>query len=79
MIADGGENCGGDLDAGLFFDAAYTEDKKYFATNTLSNKYIWGTGMGIDFVTYYDSVFRFEIAMNDLKEKGFFLHFTAPI
>ncbi len=63
----------------LFFDAAYTEDKKYFATNTLSNKYIWGTGMGIDFVTYYDSVFRFEIAMNDLKEKGFFLHFTAPI
>ncbi len=63
----------------LFFDAAYTEDKKHFATNPLSNKYIWGTGMGIDFVTYYDSVFRFEIAMNDLKEKLVFLHFTAPI
>lgn len=44
-------------------------------TNSLQNSF----GAGIDFVTYYDMVFRFEYSFNKLGESGFFLHFTSPI
>lgn len=47
--------------------------------NTLENKLLIGYGVGLDFVTYYDLVFRFEYSFNLLNEHGFFLHFTAPI
>jgi outer membrane protein assembly factor BamA len=47
--------------------------------NQLENTLLIGYGLGIDFVTYYDLVFRFEYAINKSLEKGFYLHFTAPI
>lgn len=47
--------------------------------NELENSLLMGYGLGIDFVTYYDLVFRIEYSFNRMNEHGFFLHFTAPI
>jgi len=43
-----------------------------------SNELLYGYGIGIDFVTYYDIVLRFEYSFNKFGEKGLFLHFNAP-
>jgi outer membrane protein assembly factor BamA len=63
----------------LYSDAGITKDKQFAAENPLSRSWQYGYGAGLDFVTYYDMVFRFEYSFNKLGESGFFLHFTAPI
>jgi outer membrane protein assembly factor BamA len=63
----------------LYGDAAYAEDKQFQKYNPLTNSWLYGGGMGIDFVTYYDLVFRFEYSVNRLGESGFFIHFASPI
>ena len=65
----------------VFFDFAYTWDvviPQGFETK-IANKWIYGTGFGIDFVTYYDKVLRLEYGVNGLGEAGFFVHLVAPI
>ena len=64
----------------LLADAAYIDDSRHKSgNNNLSNTALFGTGIGIDFVTYYDKVFRFEYSINRMGESGLFLHFVAPI
>jgi len=63
----------------LYADGAYVNDDLYSANNPLNNSWQYSFGAGIDFVTYYDMVFRFEYSVNKLGETGFFLHFTSPI
>lgn len=67
------------LYANLFFDCAYSWKMPGNPTSFLDNKFIFGTGIGIDFVTYYDKVFRLEYGVNDMGETGLFIHFVAPI
>ena len=67
------------LYANLFFDCAYSWKMPVNQTSFLDNKFIFGTGVGIDFVTYYDKVLRLECGVNDMGETGFFIHFVAPI
>lgn len=69
------------LYANLFFDFGYTwnVDIPSYTTSRLANKWIYGTGIGIDFVTYYDKVLRIEYGFNSLGESGFFIHLVAPI
>lgn len=38
-----------------------------------------GGGVGIDFVTYYDFMFRVELSMNREQKIGLFLHLDAPL
>jgi outer membrane protein assembly factor BamA len=64
---------------GAYFDAGYVGSKSTEATNFLTNKALMGGGFSIDFVSYYDLVFRIEYSVNKLKEHGLFLHFVAPI
>ena len=67
--------------ANLFFDFGYTWDvviPESFSTR-IANEWIYGTGIGIDFVTYYDKVLRLEYGINGLGETGFFVHLVAPI
>jgi len=59
-------------------DIAYV-DNKGIGNNTLPNSTLFGTGIGLDFVTYYDKVLRVEYSINKMGECGFFLHFVAPI
>ncbi len=63
----------------LFLDAAYVNAPNSDITNQLPNRYIYGSGLGLDFVTYYDAVARFEFGVNHKGETGFFLSFIAPI
>jgi outer membrane protein assembly factor BamA len=63
----------------IFADMGYAKDRQFYAYNPLSNSYLFGTGLGLDYVTYYDLVFRLEYSYNKLGEDGFFLHFTSPI
>jgi outer membrane protein assembly factor BamA len=44
------------------------------ATNSLSNKWLHGGGIGIDIMTLYDFTFRFEYSFNQLGQNGLFLH-----
>ena len=67
------------LYANVFFDFAYSWNMPYNATSFLDDKFIFGTGVGIDFVTYYDKVLRIEYGINDMGETGLFIHFVAPI
>jgi hypothetical protein len=34
--------------------------------------------VGLDFVTYYDQVFRLDFAINRYGEYGFFFHIETP-
>lgn len=49
------------------------------SNNQLNNSLLIGFGVGIDYVTYYDCVFRMEYSINKFGENGVFLHFVAPI
>lgn len=64
----------------FFLDAAYSTTELPQMTNSLQNELLVGYGAGINFVTYYDMVFRFEYSYNDkLKEKGFFMSFVSSL
>ncbi|PSR15253.1 MAG: hypothetical protein DA408_02210 [Bacteroidetes bacterium] len=47
--------------------------------NPLNNQLLWGGGLGLDFVFYYDFVFRLQYSVNELGEGGFFLDFNIEI
>lgn len=67
------------LYANIFFDMGYANNQDSNDQNPLSNQLLWGTGLGIDFVTYYDLVIRFEYTFNKQGENGFFINLVAPI
>ncbi|NTW24602.1 MAG: BamA/TamA family outer membrane protein [Lentimicrobium sp.] len=60
-------------DAGKVFPSENSE------SNQLPGALLKGFGLGLDFVTYYDKVFRAEFSVNGSGETGFFLHFMAAI
>lgn len=64
---------------GAYFDAGYVDLKNKQQNNYLANTVLCGSGLSLDFVSYYDLVLRMEYSINRLNEKGLFLHFIAPI
>lgn len=62
-----------------YVDAGYVWDKYYTDNNKLANKALIGTGIGLDFATFYDRVVRFEYSINRGMQHGFFIHFVQPI
>jgi hypothetical protein len=40
----------------------------------LNNKMLYTAGAGLDLVSFYDTCIRFEYSINQLGEKGLFLH-----
>lgn len=63
----------------LLFDAGYVINTVASVSNDYQNRLIYGTGLGLDLVTYYDLVWRFEYSVNQFGKSGFFIHFVAPI
>lgn len=57
----------------------YNRNKVFSMNNNLTNNYLGSMGVGVDFVTYYDNVIRFECALNRLNQFGFYIHLQAPI
>lgn len=54
-------------------DFGYVKDKYFNETsNQLTNKFIFGYGLGFDTVTYYNLVLKFNYSFNSLGEGGFF-------
>jgi outer membrane protein assembly factor BamA len=62
----------------LFTDLGYV-NSNLNTQSALQNQWLTGFGVGLDFVTYYDWVMRMEFSQNKMGERGFFLHFIAPI
>jgi outer membrane protein assembly factor BamA len=42
--------------------------------NMLSNRMLYSGGIGIDIITFYDIIFKFEWSFNQLGENGIYLH-----
>lgn len=66
--------------ANIFFDAGYVNERNdSYKTynNILVNKMMYSTGIGLDFITYYDKVFRLDYSFNALGESGLFIHWKA--
>lgn len=63
----------------LFADMGYVHDSSFFENNPLSNTLLFGSGIGLDLVTFYDKVVRFEFSLNRNIEPGFYIHLIAPI
>ena len=65
----------------IFADAAYVAGLEHTREvhNLLPNTLLRGFGVGLDVVTYYDKVVRFEYAVNKWGESGIFIHFVAGI
>jgi hypothetical protein len=61
-----------------FGDAGYVVNK-FTDVNPNNNKFLFSGGLGLDFVTYYDLVLRFEYAFTSVKTNGFFIAFGMPI
>ena len=57
-----------------YADAGYVYRKQTGADNLLNNKLLYTGGIGIDIVSFYDVVLRFEYSFNQLAQKGLFVH-----
>lgn len=61
-----------------YADFGYVQNYPVYTKNdvntALSNKMLGGAGFGIDFVTAYDFVMRFEYTFNTQNESGLFFH-----
>ncbi len=62
----------------IFADAGFVNNDFPGPTNTMVNNWQYSTGAGIDFVTYYDQVFRVDFAINRYGEYGIFFHIETP-
>ncbi len=59
--------------ARTFGDMGYAYNKN-LKDNSLVNKMLYTGGFGVDIVTFYDFIFRFDYSFNQLGQKGLFLH-----
>lgn len=62
----------------LFVDAGYVHNN-FNKQRRLDNEFLLGVGIGLDFVTFYDLVWRYEYSINKYLEHGLYISFVAPI
>ena len=62
----------------VFYAKAYADYgyayNKVFLDNSLVNRNLYTGGFGIDVLTFYDVVLRFDYSFNQLGQNGLFLH-----
>lgn len=63
----------------LFADAGYVWNSQSYDKNVLPETWLTSLGAGMDVVTYYDKVVRFEYTMNKSGKSGIFIHFISGI
>lgn len=62
----------------VFFDIGYAQDNVFGQNiNPLANRILWGTGLGLDVLTYYNSIFQLDFSLNSLKQFGVFFNFES--
>ncbi len=55
-------------------DFAYVNERTFFETNLLNNRWIIGYGPSLDLILYNNFFFSFEYGINDLGDRGLYLH-----
>ena len=60
-------------------DMGFANNPYYGDGNKLPNHLLWGYGLGLDLVVYYNKVFRLEFSRNRLGENGVFLHWAVVL
>lgn len=61
-----------------YFDHGYLwNDIPYLENKPFANKYLYGYGLGIDIVSFYDFVFRIEHSWKHDGTSGIFFHFNS--
>jgi outer membrane protein assembly factor BamA len=63
----------------LYNDLGFVNDPFYNEGNPISNELLWGVGLGVDFVIYFDKIISFQLSRNHLNEIGLFLHFEFAL
>lgn len=58
-------------------DVGYSNDPFYGQNNPFVNRAMYGYGLGLDIVAYYNKIARFEWSRNDLGQSGFFVRINA--
>ncbi|MCU0438131.1 MAG: BamA/TamA family outer membrane protein [Raineya sp.] len=62
----------------IYADTGYASDYVFAKErNPLANQMLWGTGIGVDFVSYYNSVFQIDVTYNKLNQFGLFFNFES--
>ena len=62
----------------VYFDHGYLwNDLPYLREQTLANRYLYGYGVGLDIVSFYDFVFRVEHSWKHDGSSGIFFHFRS--
>lgn len=64
---------------GPFVDWGYVSSTFTFIDNKLPNSFLYGYGLGLDFVVYYNRIVRTEFTINREGQAGIFIHFLAPL
>lgn len=63
-----------------YFDMGYVTDNTFNPENNrLANTFLYGGGLGLDLVTFYNVVFRIDYSINRSLERGLFIHFVKDI
>lgn len=60
-------------------DLGGTRDPLYATGNDLSNRVLWGRGIGLDIIVYYVLVAQIEYSFNHLGEGGLFIHVRTGV
>ena len=60
-------------------DMGYAHNKCPSVYNNLQNKLLFGAGIGIDILTYYDIILNVSYAYTIMNEGGFFFGLKTPI
>ncbi len=63
----------------VFTDGGTAHNRFSDITNLLDNTFLLGGGIGLDYVTYYDKIFRIEFSTNKSGLSRVYLNFIAPI
>lgn len=61
-----------------YMDAGYVYNRNNLTGNTLTGKFLYSGGIGIDIVSIYDIVLGIEFSFNQLGQNGLFLHRVEP-
>lgn len=61
----------------VYGDVGYNHSKVDRSHDYFSNRFLYSYGIGLDVVSFYDAVLGVECSINQLGEKGVFLHFTS--
>jgi len=58
-------------------DLGYANDPYYGAGNPVSNRSLYGYGLGLDIVAWYNKTARFEYSWNDMGEGGLYIRIDS--